>query len=351
LSYQRALKAINLEKNDRVPSLEVLDHPEFIARLIGYNPYLDPTQALIDAYRKLDMDMIISLPSRSSPLKIGETQVTDFGSRLEAGWGLTATGVQIQYPFESVEEILNFDPLKEGMEAANLWALEHSTLMDRGYWQSLLKDYTMVAGWYYNSLFMWSVMLFGWEMFMTAAALYPERFKLLIDKFALISIYHMGKWAITDVPVMICHDDLASSIGPTFNPQWYRQYIFPWYPKIWAPIKKTGRKVIFCSDGDITLLLDDLVKSGVDGFMIEPITDLKYLARTYGKEKIIIGGIDTRVLTFGTPEKVRGEVEKITDLMGECPGYFYMAAGSLPGNIPVENLEAYFAACKKYGCR
>jgi len=349
MSYQRALKAINLEQTDRIPSFEVLDHPELIKKLSKLDPYIYPREAAAEAYKKLDIDMIWSLPKEVTKLKDGQTWFSQDGTIAQAAWGLTPTQVRIKYPFSSPKDVLSYDSISE--EKNHQIGMKYTNLENYSYDQKLLGRDTMAPGWFYNTLFMWPVMTFGWEMFMETATLYPESFAVLLDKFATISMEYFERWASSDIEVFISHDDIAMSSGPIFNPDWYRKYIFPWYEKLWDLLKKRGKKVISCSDGNITSLLADLCAVGADGFIIEPVVDLKYVAEKYGKEKIIIGGIDTKVLTFGNPDDVKKEVKRVTKIFKECPGYFYMAAGSLPGNIPLENLLTYFDTCKNIGVR
>ena len=349
MSYQRASKAIKLEQTDRIPSLEVLDHPGLIKKLSRLDPYTYPREAAAQAYRKLDIDMIWSLPKEATKLRSGQTCFSENGTIAQAAWGLTPTQVQIKYPFSSPEDVLSYDPILE--EKDHQTGMKYTNLEDHTYDQKLLGKDAMVPGWFYNTLFMWPVMTFGWEMFMQVATLYPESFALLLDKFATVSMEYFERWGSSSIEAVISHDDIAMSSGPIFNPEWYRKYIFPWYERLWDLLKKRGKKVIFCSDGNITSLLGELCAVGADGFIIEPVVDLKYVARKNGKEKIIIGGIDTKVLTFGSPDDVKKEVKRITEIFKECPGYFYMAAGSLPGNIPLENLLTYFDTCKDVGSR
>lgn len=348
MGWERALQAIYLRPVDRIPSLEVLDHPEFIEREAQFDPYDRPAEALAQVYKKLDIDMCIHLPRKATRLRKGETIWDEDGSHAQAAWGLTATEAQLKYPFTTIEEVLDFDPLTNPL--AREQGLRYSTLNQYHEDLLLLDKKVFLPGWYYTTLFMFPVMVFGWEMFMLAAATQPARFRVVLDKFAELSIEFMEMWADTGVEVIIAHDDLASSAGPIFNPDWYRKYIFPWYDRITAPFRRQGKKVIFCSDGDITALLGDLAKH-FDGFLIEPLVDLEYLGKTYGQSKVIIGGIDTKVLTFGAPSDVEREVRIKTEIFRNCPGYFYMAAGSLPGNIPIQNLDTYFASCRKYGTK
>jgi len=64
--------------------------------------------------------------------------------------------------------------------------------------------------------------------------------------------------------------------GAIFHPNFYREYIFPRYKELWKPLKEKGIKVIFCSDGNFTEFIDDIVDAGADGFIFEPLSSLEY---------------------------------------------------------------------------
>ncbi len=65
--------------------------------------------------------------------------------------------------------------------------------------------------------------------------------------------------------------------------------------------------------------------------------------------KCLIGGIDVRPLTFGSVEDVRVEVNRAVELARDCPGYVIACADTIPGNVPLENVYAYFDAVEQ--CR
>jgi len=116
-------------------------------------------------------------------------------------------------------------------------------------------------------------------------------------------------------------------------------------------LKDRGIRVLFCSDGNIDRVVDDVAEAGADGFIIEPWCNLNPIVEKYGEEKVIIGNADLKVLTFKVPEDVAAEVKRCASTAGHSPGYFFNVTGSIPDNVPIENLEAYFSACRKYGRR
>jgi len=60
--------------------------------------------------------------------------------------------------------------------------------------------------------------------------------------------------------------------------------------------------------------------------------------------KYLIGGIDTKKLTFGTPDEVRHMVRELDKKTRNIPGFAISSCGGLHETIPLENLEAYFDA-------
>jgi len=73
VSFERAIKAINLEKTDKIPQQETIDHPEYMHKLLGLDPYKNPIQAYVDTYKKLDIDWIWGIPRRAVKFNEGES--------------------------------------------------------------------------------------------------------------------------------------------------------------------------------------------------------------------------------------------------------------------------------------
>ena len=161
----------------------------------------------------------------------------------------------------------------------------------------------------------------------------------------------MQALAEADVPCVMIHDDIVWTSGPFIHPDWYRKYLFPNYKKYFAPILESGKKLIYTSDGNYTQFIDDIAATGVNGFVLEPCTDMRYIAEKYGKTHAFIGNADTRVLLSGTPEEIRAEVKRCMDTGKSCPGFFLAVGNHIPANTPVENCliyeEAYREMCRR----
>jgi len=79
----------------------------------------------------------------------------------------------------------------------------------------------------------------------------------------------------------------------------------------------------------------------VDGFVLEPFTDMSYIAEHYGKTHAFIGDVDTRVLLRGNREEIRAEVERAMAIGKSCPGFFLAVGNHIPANTPVDAVLTY----------
>jgi uroporphyrinogen-III decarboxylase len=137
------------------------------------------------------------------------------------------------------------------------------------------------------------------------------------------------------------HDDMVWTSGPIFSPKWYRQYVFPSYKRLFAPLREAGKKIMFTSDGDFSRFIDDIAESGVHGFVMEPMTDMAAIAERYGKTHAFIGNADTRILLSGSRSEIRAEVERCMRIGKDCPGFFLAVGNHIPPNTPAENVLYY----------
>ena len=147
------------------------------------------------------------------------------------------------------------------------------------------------------------------------------------------------------------HDDIVWASGPILNPAWYREYVFPNYRRYFAPLIDAGTKIMFCSDGNLNLFVDDIAQTGVHGFVFEPLTDLAAIVERYGQTHVIVGNADTRVLLSGSKAQIRAEVERCMALGRACPGFFMAVGNHIPPNTPIESALYYHQVYKELSRR
>jgi len=352
MSYQRALQAIHLRPTDGLAEQENLDHPAWMAELTGRDPWDDAYHAYIASYQALDVDWIIGIPQRQMTCdafaRASSVEAEDGGRVTE--WGLSGSYWREEYLFHEVKDVLSYDPLVNEPQVAlvsdQVGARSRETVARL---QADMGDACLISGIYYTTLFQFPIMVFGWPLFLTAAAAEPERFQRVLEGFAEISRRNLADWARAKPPLVLIHDDIAMQRGMVFHPDWYRKRLFPLYEVLLAPLfAEPDIRVCFVSDGDYTPALPDLAALGFHGFLINPNMDLGQIARQYGRDHFLVGNVDTAILTFGDPEAIRREVRRCVEEAKPCAGHLIKAMGDLPHNIPLANIRAYFEAVAAY---
>lgn len=146
-------------------------------------------------------------------------------------------------------------------------------------------------------------------------------------------------------PVILIADDLASKIGPIFSPEFLRKVHLPNVKRLAGAWHSHGLKVLYHSDGNWKILIDDFLKCGIDGFYcLEPAVgmDIIELKKKY-PGVIWAGGLDgVDLMERGTPEEVRREARRQileTDALN-TGGLFLGTSSEINPPIKPENYQA-----------
>jgi hypothetical protein len=340
---------------EKLISKETLNHRGLIEMVSGLDLYQHTTEAYQRAYEALGIDIInrVPLENASEPTPEGTTRAHPSRPYHLAPLGVYDTVSRHTYLCQTPEEVWELD-----METVSyddlLVPVPHScTTDDIQLREAAIGSIGLYYPMLYTTLFMWPVETLGWEVFMIAAISEQDRF----HEHFLLPCVQKSKAIVTEMvsvsksPFIFIHDDLASSTGPFFRPSWYDKYIFPHYTEICQAAKDAGKKIMFVADGNTSKFLAKLVDIGVDGIMFEnPATPLEAVIEYFGTPgKFLIGGIGTVKLTTGTPDEIRKMVFDLYERVQDIPGFAIASCGGLHGNIPLENLEAYFDARVEIG--
>ena len=352
MSYEDGWAAINLEMPRRIPRTEYSAemHWDLIRAVTGFDVGVDSPlekkeKAAVEFMRQWNYDLFWSTLIGN---EVFGTYQTNMGHAEYAAGGVDRCDT-IFCPFHSPEEVLEFNFLEK------LGEINKAELTRRfeAHYQAncRLHPFGVNMTGIYITLISGFIGLFGWEMLLLAAGTNLERFGRLADRYAAWMLPYFEALADANVPVVMVHDDIVWSAGAIFRPTWYRQHVFPNYKKYFAPLLDSGKKILFCSDGDFTEFVDDIAATGVHGFVFEPLTSLEVVVEKYGKTHVIIGNAETRLLLTGTRAQIRAEVERCLNLGRGCPGYFLAVGNHIPPNTPVENARYYNQVYEELGWR
>ena len=193
--------------------------------------------------------------------------------------------------------------------------------------------------------------MLGWNMLLTCAGVDPKAFGEFTDRYSLWIERYFKALAKSDAPVVMVHDDIVWTEGAFITPDWYRKHIFPSYKRCFRHLQEAGKIIMFTSDGNYTGFIDDVAACGVNSFVMEPMTDMKYIAEKYGKTHSFVGNADTRILLHGDKEDIYREVKRCMDIGKNCPGFIMAVGNHIPANTPVDNCMWYNEFCHQLGRR
>ena len=144
-------------------------------------------------------------------------------------------------------------------------------------------------------------------------------------------------------------EDLGMQVGPMLSPEHFRKYIMPSYRAIMKPAKDRDLMIHMHSDGDIRLLLDDILGAGVDVMNLQDLVNGIDWIRDHLKGKVCIElDIDRQSITrFGTPEQIDALVREEVEKLGSPQGGLMFIHGLYPGT-PRKNVEALYDAMERY---
>lgn len=343
MSFEDGWAALNLDMPPRVPRTEFSAesyHWPLIAAVTGLQvneqspaeQRAEATRAFVEAW---NYDFSWSTLVDRSYLGPYATSM-GHAAYAEGGTDMAQPG---RPSFNSPEEVLAFDPV------VGLPSYDHNELVrqfnDHYAGNCARFPTTVNMTGTYITVVSGLIDLLGWDLLLLSAGTDPVAFGEFVGRYVTWMRQFYLALAECDSPVVMMHDDITWTSGPFVHPDWYRTYVFPGYRTLLNPVREAGKKIAYTSDGDFTEFIDDIVESGVHGFVMEPLTDMAAIAERYSTTHFFIGNADTRILLSGSPDEIEAEVERCMSIGKRCPGYFMAVGNHIPANTPVESALHY----------
>lgn len=300
----------------------------------------DASASARDLYAHWDLDFLWTTQDGLHHDWEQRGRCTDMGHAEYASDGGDMRTSQLS-PFKTVEEVWAFDAVAEyGLPtmAEQVAAYEAWLLAKRHDFPDQL-----CPGGYYKTIVSGAIQAFGWDLLLEAAA-DRDKMERVFDSFFRRTQFHMNAWAQTSAEAIIQHDDFVWSSGAFMRPEFYRSAIIPRYAELWKPLRRAGKKVLFCADGDFREFAADIVAAGADGLIFEPVMNFAEMVEKFGRTTVLVGSdVDCRDLTFGAWETVKTKLDRTLELARQGRGVILATGNHLPANIPADMLERYRA--------
>ena len=352
MSYKNGLAAINLEMTDTVPRTEysVEWHWGLIEKVTGIkvNDQSSPEErnaasnALIRAWdygfswNILTYNQIFAEKRTSMGHAVYKTGGEDYSA-------------DVFSLFKDPEDVYKLDMYEAyGLKDKTTLTAEYNANYDA----EIARDLNAVCmTGVYVTCMSGLIELLGWGMLLEAAGNDSDAFGCFTNRYAAWIQQYFDALALCKSPVVMVHDDLVWSSGPFLHPDFYHKFIFPNYKKLFKPLHEAGKKILFTCDGDFTMFVDDIAACGVNGFVMEPLTDMAYIAEKYGKTHAFVGNADTNILLKGSKDDIEAEVKRCMDIGKKYPGFFLAVGNHIPANTPVDNALYYDDAYRRMARR
>lgn len=353
-NYSDTWKAFMGLGPERIPHWESWSCPDAFTFITGIDYYQHPRSCCLrmrELYPKL-RNRRLAVPESDAPLPRpeGDPVGADGEGRRSVRWGAGRTrhwdwGNRFRTP----EDVFAFSPLANpdfsamGIGEAHdygdeekLYAQFRERYPDQ--WGDRAPAGSTAQVSTYNTMFMWPLLTFGWELFLETCL--DPRFERIMDEFAGISRRLFRVFARLPVNFVWCHDDIVNTRGPVCSPAWMRKYIFPRYEEFFGIVKAAGKEVLFLADGRMDRYADDVMACGARGIRTEPYTDFRAIARGH-RDPYLCGEGDNRILMSNDRGMIRKMVVTMLETARMTGGYTMGIGNHIPWNVPPEAVKCY----------
>jgi hypothetical protein len=179
----------------------------------------------------------------------------------------------------------------------------------------------------------------------------PSFIHELMEEYCRTNEALLTRFAEAGVEIVFYSDDLGQKQRSILSLSNFREFILPYYKRLYQKAKKYGIFIVQHSCGYIDEFLPDLVDAGLSCIQaLEPTAgvNLEKLKNLLGDKIAFMGGMDSsRILNFGSVQEVEADVKKCIQIAAKGGGYFAGPSHNLL-NIPWENILAFRKAIEKY---
>lgn len=341
-SKERVMLAVNHKQSDRIP-ITFDAEKEVYDKLFSYLK-INTKEELFDT---LNIDTWMILPENFCPSPIPESKDK------QSIWGFKTT--ETNYAAGGTYDEISYYPLagKDDIKDIDNWKAPDITDMDFSHFTKEAKEHEnrAIIGVFTHGPYFIATDLRGMQNVMMDFALNKDYSHCLIEKISqsvftyldlMLEKYGEG------IDIVYMADDYCSQKAPLFNPDMFKEFVFPYLRIIAEKVHRYNKKFLLHCCGAVRPLLPIIIEAGVD--MLEPIQiqavgmEPKALKRDFGKDLCFYGGVDLQqILCKGSPRDVCEEVKRLIDVLGENGGYILGPGHTyIQVDAPIENIVAMY---------
>lgn len=202
---------------------------------------------------------------------------------------------------------------------------------------------------YSGTLFECAWILRGMENLLADFLTGEDMAEALLDRLTATGIESARRLASAGIDVLVTGDDVGTQRGMMLSPALWRRWLKPRLAAIISAAREAqpGVAVFYHSDGDIAVIVPELIEIGVT--ILNPVQpecmDPAALKRQYGDRLSFWGTIGTQTtMPFGSADEVKAVVRERIDTVGYDGGLVLAPTHVIEPEVPWENVVAFFAA-------
>lgn len=368
-SWERVIRALDIEMPDRVPIFEMHIPPKISSYILGKSEVLANNiqscfEMLSRGYDAEKLNEFIAEELIELHLKAGLDFIRVPGGFIrgrdivrlnEVTWEID--GKRYRYSAESIWELESRE--NEVEEKVREWLRMDSEARIDGMIFSILRNIVKKVK---GKIFLtfdadgsWGPIVSDPKLLIKVLSWMhtkPDLVEALIRKMTLHAI-GVGNIAIDEGAdaILMCVD-YGNKNGPWMSPKLFKRFVKPALKGQVDSFNKKGAYAILHSDGNIAAILRDVVDSGIDAYQgidIEAGMSLRAVKEQYGDEICLIGNVDPRIIEFGTRDEVSKEVRRCLKEGAPGGGYILSASANISINTNAENFLLMLDYAKRIG--
>ena len=197
-----------------------------------------------------------------------------------------------------------------------------------------------------------SSFLTGFSDFLKFAIMTPVFADRLLDMQTHFCLEVGKQYIDLGVEIIFLNEDLGDVHGPLLAPKILRDRVMPHLKKLCTAFKKRGAKVLLHCDGNLNLILEDLVRLGING--LHPLErksamDIAKVKSAYGEKICLIGNVDASLLLpFGTYDEIGKQIKACIETAAPGGGYILASDHSMHPGIPGDRAKYLFQKAEKF---
>jgi len=192
----------------------------------------------------------------------------------------------------------------------------------------------------------------GYQTFLEDLLLEPKIVQAMSERIeAYWTDYNERVWNAASgcIQVFMSGDDFGTQQSLVMSKDLWKKFFRPAYKRAYAWAKKKGLRTMIHCDGAIKDIIPDLIEIGLD--VLDPVQpmaagmDPYNIKKEFGEDLCLHGTVDVQgLLPFGTPQRIKDEVKRQIEVLGEGSGFILGPSHCVQPGVPLENILAVYEA-------